>query len=202
MVENRRRRLTKILAQRAPAWREVVGSTRSLTETAFGLGLSDLAYLSRCVHVSTARSGGLAHKRIHPLRSRPQKSVQALGGCEWHSPASSGADTTSPTMVNSGRWRMSIGFDVLPSPVRVEQSLDELSRNHSCMRRQRVLAGSGRYFAILLHWVVSPLTEPDFRRRLEFDARLPNCPWSSRSKPRYGLATEDCARLPARCRNR
>jgi AraC-like DNA-binding protein len=38
------------------AWREVVGSTRSLTEIAFKAGFSDLAHLSRSIHVFTGRS--------------------------------------------------------------------------------------------------------------------------------------------------
>jgi AraC-like DNA-binding protein len=38
------------------AWREVVGSTRPLTEIAFGSGFSDLAHLSRSIRIFTGRA--------------------------------------------------------------------------------------------------------------------------------------------------
>jgi len=38
------------------AWREVVGSSRPLTEIAFGSGLSDLAHLSRSIRTFTGRA--------------------------------------------------------------------------------------------------------------------------------------------------
>ena len=68
------------------AWREIMRSTSSLTDVAFKVGFSDLAHLSRSVHVLTGRSPSdwrsikSANQQIRACRSQELPRDRSLLG--------------------------------------------------------------------------------------------------------------------------